>query len=68
MAHLRFALVAWLSIGIHDPGTLLGHMNRLCVQLQLTGTAVVALYDSGGRDRCAGHAPGICRRCWPAPA
>jgi serine phosphatase RsbU (regulator of sigma subunit) len=45
MAHLRFALVAWLSIGIRDPGMLLGHMNRLCTQLELTGTALVAVYD-----------------------
>jgi serine phosphatase RsbU (regulator of sigma subunit) len=45
MAHLRFALVAWLSIGIRDPETLLGHLNRLCWQLKITGTAVVAVYD-----------------------
>ncbi|MEU4695455.1 SpoIIE family protein phosphatase [Actinoplanes sp. NPDC023714] len=45
MAHLRFALVAWLSIGIREPGTLLQHMNRLCTQLGITGTALVAVYD-----------------------
>ncbi|MBM0226206.1 PP2C family protein-serine/threonine phosphatase [Micromonospora sp. ATA51] len=45
MAHLRFALVAWLSIGIRDPGTLLGHLNHLCRQLAITGTAVIARYD-----------------------
>lgn len=45
MAHLRFALVAWLSIGIRDPGALLGHLNRLCVQLAVTGTAVIAVHD-----------------------
>jgi serine phosphatase RsbU (regulator of sigma subunit) len=49
MAHLRFALVAWLSIGIGDPGTLLGHLNRLCRQLEITGTAVAAVYDPGMR-------------------
>jgi serine phosphatase RsbU (regulator of sigma subunit) len=49
MAHLRYSLVAWLSIGILDPGTLLGHLNRLCAQLKITGTAVVALYDPGSR-------------------
>jgi serine phosphatase RsbU (regulator of sigma subunit) len=49
MAHLRYALVAWLSVGILDPGTLLGHLNRLCAQLKITGTAVVALYDPGSR-------------------
>ncbi|MBG0561012.1 PP2C family protein-serine/threonine phosphatase [Actinoplanes aureus] len=45
MAHLRFALVAWLSIGIREPGELLRHMNRLCSQLGITGTALVAVYD-----------------------
>ncbi|MEU4626691.1 SpoIIE family protein phosphatase [Actinoplanes sp. NPDC023801] len=45
MAHLRFALVAWLSIGIREPGELLAHMNRLCAQLGITGTALVAVYD-----------------------
>jgi PAS domain-containing protein len=45
MAHLRFALVAWLSIGIRAPGLLLRHMNRLCAQLGITGTAVVAVHD-----------------------
>ncbi|BBH68878.1 hypothetical protein ACTI_55630 [Actinoplanes sp. OR16] len=45
MAHLRFALVAWLSIGIREPGVLLQHMNRLCTQLGITGTALVAVYD-----------------------
>jgi serine phosphatase RsbU (regulator of sigma subunit) len=58
MAHLRFALVAWLSIGLRDPGVLLGHMNRLCVQLGLTGTAVVGVYDPSARTLSwarAGH-------------
>lgn len=45
MAHLRFALVAWLSIGIRDPAVLLAHMNRLCAQLEITGTAVLGVYD-----------------------
>ncbi|MET8231732.1 SpoIIE family protein phosphatase [Micromonospora sp. NPDC005298] len=49
MAHLRFALVAWLSIGIHDPSVLLGHLNRLCAQLKITATAVVAVYDPATR-------------------
>lgn len=58
MAHLRFALVAWLSIGVDDPGRLLAHMNRLCVQLDFTATAVVALYDPAVRTLTwarAGH-------------
>jgi serine phosphatase RsbU (regulator of sigma subunit) len=58
MAHLRFSLIAWLSIGIRDPGTLLGHMNRLCGQLGLTGTAVIAFYDPAERTLTwarAGH-------------
>jgi serine phosphatase RsbU (regulator of sigma subunit) len=45
MAHLRYALVAWLSIGIRDPGILLEHLNNLCRQLDITATAVVAIYD-----------------------
>jgi serine phosphatase RsbU (regulator of sigma subunit) len=49
MAHLRFSLVAWLSIGINDPGTLLGHMNRLCLQLSITATAVVGVYDPSAK-------------------
>ncbi|MDR7277814.1 PP2C family protein-serine/threonine phosphatase [Catenuloplanes atrovinosus] len=49
MAHLRFALVAWLSIGLRDPGVLLSHLNRLCLQLGITGTAIIALYDPAGR-------------------
>jgi serine phosphatase RsbU (regulator of sigma subunit) len=49
MAHLRYGLLAWLSIGIRNPGTLVGHLNRLCTQLKITGTAVVATYDPAGR-------------------
>ncbi len=49
MAHLRFALVAWLSIGIRNAGVILGHLNRLCGQLGITGTAVVAFYDPATR-------------------
>ncbi|BFU44005.1 PP2C family protein-serine/threonine phosphatase [Krasilnikovia sp. MM14-A1004] len=45
MAHLRFALVAWLSVGIRDPGLLLHHLNLLCIQLGITGTAVIGVYD-----------------------
>ncbi|MGC4857217.1 PP2C family protein-serine/threonine phosphatase [Micromonospora sp. DT4] len=56
MAHLRFALVAWLSIGIQDPSVLLGHLNRLCGQLSITGTAVVAVYDPATRMLCWGSA------------
>ena len=50
MAQLRYALLAWLSTDIRDPGTLLGHLNRLCVQLKITGTAVVAVYDPASRQ------------------
>ncbi len=45
MAHLRFSLLAWLSIDIDDPGALLGHLNRLCVRRALTGTAALGVYD-----------------------
>ncbi|MGI5242694.1 PP2C family protein-serine/threonine phosphatase [Dactylosporangium sp. CA-139066] len=65
MAHLRFSLVAWLSIGLRDPGVLLGHMNRLCVQLGLTGTAVVGVYDPPSRTLSwarGGHAPPLLTR------
>ncbi|WP_433076079.1 PP2C family protein-serine/threonine phosphatase [Dactylosporangium sp. CA-052675] len=65
MAHLRFALVAWLSIGIREPGTLLGHMNRLCVQLGITGTALVGVYDADERRLTwarAGHRPPLLAR------
>jgi serine phosphatase RsbU (regulator of sigma subunit) len=58
MAHLRFALVAWLSVGIDDPGALLGHLNRLSSRLELTGTAVIAVYDPAERTLSwarAGH-------------
>ena len=65
MAHLRFALVAWLSIGIRDPGLLLAHLNRLCRQLAITGTAVVAAYDPPTgtlRWARAGHPPPLLAR------
>jgi serine phosphatase RsbU (regulator of sigma subunit) len=45
MARLRFSLMAWLSIGIDDPGMLLGHLNRLCTRLRLTGTVALAVFD-----------------------
>ncbi|GIE94573.1 hypothetical protein Ari01nite_20380 [Paractinoplanes rishiriensis] len=66
MAHLRFALIGWLAIGIDDPATLLRHLNRLCVQLHLTGTAVLAVYHPASRALTwarAGHAaPLLARR------
>lgn len=65
MAHLRFSLVAWLSIGIRDPGTLLGHMNRLCLQLSITGTAAIGVYDPVARTLSwarAGHMPPLLAR------
>ena len=65
MAHLRFALVAWLSSGIREPGELLRHMNRLCAQLGITGTALVAIYDPRTRAlpwARAGHLPPLLGR------
>ncbi|GAA2343092.1 PP2C family protein-serine/threonine phosphatase [Dactylosporangium salmoneum] len=65
MAHLRFALVAWLSIGLRDPGELTAHMNRLCVQLDLTATAVVGVFDPAERTLSwtrAGHPPPLLTR------
>jgi serine phosphatase RsbU (regulator of sigma subunit) len=65
MAHLRYGLVAWLSIGLADPGTLLGHLNRLSGQLGITGTALIAVYDPGERIlrwARAGHLPPLLAR------
>ncbi|WP_196279144.1 PP2C family protein-serine/threonine phosphatase [Catellatospora vulcania] len=45
MAHLRYSLTAWTSVGIGDPAQLLRHMNTLCLQLNTTATAVIAVYD-----------------------
>lgn len=58
MAHLRYALIAWTSMGIADPATVLEHMNRLCTQLNTTATAIVAVYDPAARRlrwASAGH-------------
>ena len=69
MAHLRFALIAWLSIGVHDPAELLRHLNRLCAQLRLTGTAVLGIYDPAARDFTwgrAGHAAPLLARAGAA--
>jgi hypothetical protein len=65
MAHLRFSLIAWLSIGIDQPAELLAHLNRLCVQLGLTGTAVLGVYAPGPRTLTwgrAGHSPPLLAR------
>jgi stage II sporulation SpoE-like protein len=65
MAHLRFALVAWLAIGIDDPATLLGHLNRLCGRLRITGTAVLGVFDPGPATFTwarAGHAAPLLAR------
>ncbi|MFC3735960.1 PP2C family protein-serine/threonine phosphatase [Paractinoplanes deccanensis] len=65
MAHLRFALIAWLSIGVHDPALLLRHLNRLCGQLRLTGTAVLGVFDPATRELAwgrAGHAAPLLAR------
>ncbi|HEY0000664.1 MAG TPA: PP2C family protein-serine/threonine phosphatase, partial [Actinoplanes sp.] len=65
MAHLRFALIAWLSIGVHDPAVLLAHLNRLSGQLRLTGTAVLGVFDSATRTLVwgrAGHAAPLLAR------
>jgi serine phosphatase RsbU (regulator of sigma subunit) len=65
MAYLRYSLVAWLAIGIRDPGTLVGHLNRLCGQLRITGTAIVAIYDPDSRIlgwSRAGHLPPLLAR------
>jgi serine phosphatase RsbU (regulator of sigma subunit) len=69
MAHLRYALIAWLSSGIRDPGTLLGHLNRLCAELRITGTAVVGIYETSSgvlRWARAGHMPPLLARAGQA--
>jgi serine phosphatase RsbU (regulator of sigma subunit) len=69
MAHLRFALIAWLSIGIDDPGTLVGHLNRLCGRLRITGTAVLGVFDPGPATFTwarAGHAAPLLARAGQA--
>jgi serine phosphatase RsbU (regulator of sigma subunit) len=65
MAHLRFGLIAWLSIGLDDPSVLLSHLNRLCLQLRITGTAVLAVFDPATCELAwarAGHAPPLLGR------
>jgi serine phosphatase RsbU (regulator of sigma subunit) len=65
MAHLRFALIAWLSIGLDDPAVLLAHLNRLCLQLGITGTAVLAVFDPATGELAwarAGHAAPLLAR------
>ncbi|MET3422400.1 serine phosphatase RsbU (regulator of sigma subunit) [Actinoplanes tereljensis] len=65
MAHLRFALIAWLAIGIDEPATLMRHLNSLCTRLRVTGTAVIAVYDPANRGLTwarAGHAAPLLAR------
>lgn len=65
MAHLRFGLIAWLSIGIDDPARLMTHLNRLCLQLRITGTAILAVFDPASGELAwarGGHAPPLVAR------
>ncbi|MET0415260.1 MAG: SpoIIE family protein phosphatase [Actinoplanes sp.] len=69
MAHLRFALLAWLSIGIDEPAVLLGHLNQMCVRLRLTGTAALGVYHPPTGALCwsrAGHAAPLLGRAGTA--
>ena len=69
MAHLRFALIAWQSIGIDDPAVLLAHLNQLCFQLRLTGTAVLGVYAPDSHTLTwgrAGHAAPLLGRAGTA--
>jgi serine phosphatase RsbU (regulator of sigma subunit) len=69
MAQLRHALRA-LSVITSDPGTLLGHLNRLTCELglqtpELAATAVIARFDPGRRELVwaqAGHPPPMLNR------
>lgn len=49
MAHLRYALIAWTAIGISEPAALLENMNHLSTRLQITATAIVAVFDPATR-------------------
>ncbi|GID20970.1 hypothetical protein Aab01nite_45600 [Paractinoplanes abujensis] len=71
MAHLRFALIAWLSIGVHDPAVLLSHLNQLSVRLHLTGTSVICVHDPATHTLTwsrAGHAAPLLARDGQASA
>ncbi len=71
MAHLRFGLIAWLSAGVDQPERLLAHMNRLSIELGITATAVVAIYDPETatlRWSRAGHLPPLLARDGTAEA
>jgi serine phosphatase RsbU (regulator of sigma subunit) len=69
MAQLRHALRA-LSVTTSDPGTLLGHLNRLTCDLEretpeLSATAVIARFDPVRRELLwaqAGHPPPLFSR------
>ncbi len=69
MAQLRHALRA-LAVTTGDPGTLLGHLNRLTCDLEretpeLCATAVVARYDPARQEIVwaqAGHPPPLLSR------
>lgn len=65
MAHLRYGLIAWLSAGVTDPSTVLAHLNRLCCDLTITGTAAVGIFDPASRTlrwARAGHMPPVLAR------
>lgn len=65
MARLRSALVAWLSAGLRDPAELLDHLNRRCLQLGITGTALIGFYAPRTRELLwarAGHPPPLLHR------
>jgi serine phosphatase RsbU (regulator of sigma subunit)/PAS domain-containing protein len=69
MAQLRHAVRA-LSVATSDPGTLLGHLNRLTCDLEretpeLSATAVIARFDPVRRELLwaqAGHPPPLLSR------
>ncbi|WP_308167443.1 PP2C family protein-serine/threonine phosphatase [Catellatospora tritici] len=49
MANLRYALVGWSAVEVGDPGRLLSHLNQLCLRLETTATAAIAVYQPTDR-------------------
>lgn len=58
MAELRYALNAWITIGVNDPADLMSHLNEHCLRLGTTATAMISRFDAAARTLTwaqAGH-------------
>lgn len=65
MASLRYALRGWLSVGTSDPAQLLSYLNRVCTEMTVTCTAVLAVFDPATKRMQwsrAGHPPPLLAR------